>query len=112
MLVLSLIFVTVSGLCEWKGICAGFVIVCYICIAVSIIGVPIIKRGGCGPINRFNSATFVLPVPSQDIQHFQHHISWSLFLYSMSYKVIDDYSFVDTGGIVNHHCLSFIFITL
>ena len=107
MLELSLIFVTVSGLCEWKGICAGFVIVCYICIAVSII-----KRGGWDPINRFNSATFVLPVPSQDIQHFQHHISWSLFLYSMSYKVIDDYSFVDTGGIVNHHCLNFIVITL
>ena len=101
MLVLSLICVTVSGLCEWKGICAGFVIVCYICIAVSIIGVPIIKRGAWDPIYRFNSATLFLPVPRQDIQHFQHHISWSLFLYSMSYKVIDDYSFVDTGGIVN-----------
>jgi hypothetical protein len=87
MLELSLICVTVSGLYEWKGICAGFVIVCYICIAVSIIGVPIIKRGGWDPIYRFNSATLFLPVPRQDIQHFQHHISW--YIAAQIWKIYD-----------------------
>jgi hypothetical protein len=39
---------------KWKRICVGFVLLVYVCIAV---GDPVIKRGGLGSLNQFNSAT-------------------------------------------------------
>jgi len=51
-----------------------------------------------------------VPVPSQDLD-FQHYMSWS-FLSSMVWVERWLFCFVDTGGIVNHHCLNFLFMML
>jgi len=44
MFILSLVFVRVCGLFEWKG--AGFLSCVFVCIAI---GDPVIKRGDLGP---------------------------------------------------------------
>ena len=47
-----------------------------------------------------------MPVPSQDLD-FQCHMSWFFFCVQWWEVVV---LFVDIGGIVDHHCLSFLFI--
>ena len=59
-------------------------------------------------IIQFNPATFCVPVPSQDL-NFERHMSWSFFVLS-EWRGEMIVGFVDIGGIVDHHCLNFLFI--
>ena len=76
----------------------------YICIDVMD---PVIKKGRL-PINRFKPTIFV-PVPSQDLD-FQHHMLWSILCSVSSVEVEVIVGFIGIGGIVDHHCLNFLFI--
>ena len=62
---------------------------------------------GWNAINRFK-LPHCCACPKPDLD-FKHHMSWSLFVFSkLRLDVI--ISFVDTVGIVDHHCLNFLFI--
>ena len=58
--------------------------------------------------NRFNPVTCV-PVPSQDLD-FQHHVI--IFFCVHLFEVRGGYLFVEIGGVVDYHCLNFLFISL
>ena len=49
----------------------------------------------------------IVHVPSQDLD-FQHHMLWSFLcsIFKMKHFFLD---FVDIGGILDHHCLHFLF---
>ena len=90
-------------LCESKSVH----LVYRLFISVFPVEDQIIKRGGYGPVNRFNPTTCCVPVSSQDM-YFQHRMKCCLFMFiGVRSEVI--IPFVDFGGIVDHHCLYFLF---
>ena len=87
------------------NLCRFFLMFIYIYICIAI-GDPVIKREWLR--SHFNPATFLVSVPSQDLD-FQHHMSCLFLVFSeRRWKVF--VCFVDIGGIVDHHCLNFLFI--
>ena len=85
-----------------------FLLLAYICITVEI---SIIKRGACKIVYYpILPSHICVPVPVKDLD-LHHFMLWS-FLHSMisgeRYNVI--VCFVDIGGIVHHHYLSFLSI--
>ena len=55
--ILSFTFVVVSGLFEWKRICARFFYRFFIHVYVLLLGIQLSKGEGLDPINQFNPAT-------------------------------------------------------
>ena len=49
-----------------------------------------------------------MSIPSKDLDC-QRHMSCSIFCVQLL-EVRSAYSFIDSGGIVDHHCLNFLFI--
>jgi hypothetical protein len=100
---LSLIFVTVCGLCEWKRICVWFVsffLNMYCRLRSSY------QEGSVGiPITCFNPPQFcACPMPrswfpTSHVMVFCVQLRWKMIVH-----------FVDIGGIDYHHCLNFLFI--
>ena len=59
-------------------------------------------------INRINRPRYIFaPVKNKDMD-FQRHMSWSFIVFSelMGEAIV---RFVDIGGIVDYHCLNFLF---
>ena len=73
--------------------------------------VDITTRGeSWDPINRFNTATLLCFITSEDL-YFERQMPWSPFfvLTELRWEVI--VHFVDIGGIVDHHsCLNVFFL--
>jgi len=101
----SIIFVIVCGLLSGSESVQLFN---RLFIHVLLLGIKLSRLQHWDPINRFNTATCFVPVPSQDLD-FQHHMSWSFLLSVNSIKM---WGIVDIGGIDVNHCLNFFFICL
>ena len=71
-------------------------------------GNPVIEMGGSRSINRFNPATFLCL--SQTRNWIFNYICRDLFCVFSELR--REVRFVDTGGIIDHHCLNILFITI
>ena len=71
--------VIVCDLFEWKRICAGFFYLLF--IYVLPLEIQLSRREDWNSINRYNPATFCVPVPRQDL-NLQRHMSWSFFMFN------------------------------
>ena len=66
------------------------------------------RSGGWNPINQSNPATMFATVPNQDLD-FQPHIYIVVFFIFNDFRREMIVRFVDIGGIVDHHCLNFLY---
>jgi hypothetical protein len=96
--VIPFLFMILCGLFEWKQLCPYLY---RLFISVFPLGIQISSGEGYGPFSRFNPATCCVPVPNM---YFHHRMTWFLFMFI---EVV--IHFADNGGIVDHHCLYFLF---
>ena len=92
------IFINKSGLFEWKRTWAGF---CRLFIPVLPLEIQLSWWEGSDPINRFFYRRIFVPSSSQDV-------IFAFVLSELKREVI--VGFDGIGGIVDHHCLYFLFI--
>lgn len=94
---LPLIVVMVCGDFEWNRICTGFL------PFVLPLGVQLLRGEGFDPINHINLLAYLC----QDLATL--YLSWYFCLFSKwRWDVV--VHLVDIGGIVDRHCLNFLFI--
>jgi hypothetical protein len=100
MFLLSFIIVIICCRFEWKQICAVFFI---ICLYVFLLEIQLSRGEGWDPINWFNSTIFCA-CPNPGLGFPMSYVVVSLFCVQWV-KVRGD-----IGGIIYHHCLSFLFL--
>jgi hypothetical protein len=89
--------------CSHLNVLIPYFMVCYICIGTG----DQLSRGGWYPINRFNQSTFLSPYPSQDVDF--HHMSWTVFVWTIWGEILYIFLSVDIVTLVDHHCIKFSF---